>query len=126
MYPSLMAGMKTISAADGWGTRGLFAGGHAALIGYSVQGMCKFGFYEFFKDVYAYMAGDNAERFKVVGWAISSACAEVIADVGLCPWEAIKVRIQTSPEGTFPTDTMEAFRKVTDAEGVNGLYKGLT
>lgn len=46
-----------------------------------------------FKDVYAGIAGENAEKHKVVGFAISSACAEVIADVFLCPWEAIKVRM---------------------------------
>lgn len=126
MYPSLFAGMKTISAADGWGTRGLFAGGHAALIGYSIQGMCKFGFYELFKDIYAKMAGDNAERFKVVGWAISSACAEVIADVGLCPWEALKVRMQTSKPGTFPYDLGAGFNQIKANEGTNGFYKGLT
>ena len=31
--------------------------------------------------------------YKVVGYALSSACAEVIADVLLCPWEATKVRM---------------------------------
>jgi solute carrier family 25 phosphate transporter 3 len=28
----------------------------------------------------------------------ASASAEVIADVGLCPFEAVKVRIQTNPQ----------------------------
>merc|ERR1712170_96431 len=83
----------------------------------SIQGMCKFGFYEMFKDVYAKIAGDNADGFKVIGWAISSASAEVIADVGLCPWEAVKVRMQTSKPGTFPLGL---------GEGMNGFYKGLS
>jgi len=124
-YPSLVAGLKTIHGKGGFGTTGLFTGGVPTLIGYSIQGMFKFGFYEIFKDVYAGIAGDNAERFKVIGWAISSASAEVIADVGLCPWEALKVRMQTSPEGTFPLSTSAAFAKIKESEGTNGFYKGL-
>merc|ERR1712232_161459 len=125
MYLSLVSGLRTVGAADGWGTRGLFTGGIPTLIGYSIQGMCKFGFYEIFKDVYAKIAGDNADRFKVIGWAISSASAEVIADVGLCPWEAIKVRMQTSKAGTFPLGLGEAMNTIKAAEGTNGFYKGL-
>merc|ERR1712084_168113 len=126
MYPSLVAGLRTVGAADGWGTRGLFTGGLPTLIGYSIQGMCKFGFYEMFKDAYAGIAGDNAEKYKVIGWAISSASAEVIADVGLCPWEALKVRMQTYPEGQFPLSTPQAISKIRDAEGTNGFFKGLS
>jgi len=125
MYPSLVSGLRTVGKADGWGTRGLFTGGVPTLIGYSIQGCCKFGFYEMFKDVYASIAGDNADRFKVIGWAISSASAEVIADVGLCPWEALKVRMQTSKAGTFPLGLGEAFNQVKATEGTNGFYKGL-
>merc|ERR1712048_155124 len=126
MYPSLVSGIKTIHGKSGLGTTGLFTGGLPTLIGYSIQGMCKFGFYEMFKDVYAGIAGDNAEKYKVIGWAISSASAEVIADVGLCPWEALKVRMQTSPEGTFPLSTSEAIAKIRGAEGTNGFFKGLS
>ena len=59
------------------------------LVGYSAQGFGKFGFYEIFKDVYAAAAGENAAKYKTVGWAVSSACAELIADCFLCPWEAV-------------------------------------
>lgn len=58
--------------------------------------MGKFGFYEYFKDVFAKIAGDKVYDYKVIGYSVSSACAEFIADVLLCPWEAIKVRMQTS------------------------------
>ena len=46
-------------------------------------------FYEIFKDVYAWGAGKDAAKYKTIGWAISSASAEFIADVLLCPWEAV-------------------------------------
>jgi len=125
MYPSLVAGLSTVGKADGWGTRGLFTGGVPTLIGYSIQGCCKFGFYEMFKDVYAKVAGDNADRFKVIGFAISSASAEIIADIGLCPWEALKVRMQTSKPGAFPLGLGDAINHLKASEGTNGFYKGL-
>jgi solute carrier family 25 phosphate transporter 3 len=60
------------------------------LVGYSAQGFGKFGFYEIFKDVYRSAVGpDNAARYQTIGFAISSASAEVIADCLLCPWEAV-------------------------------------
>jgi len=42
---------------------------------------------------------------------------KVIADVLLCPFEAVKVRIQTSKPGTFPTDFGAAFNKIKLEEG---------
>ena len=123
IYKSLGDGINTL-----WKTRGLSGittGWLPTLIGYSLQGTAKFGFYEMFKDVYASIAGDNAERYKVLGFAVSSACAEVIADVLLCPWEAVKIKMQTSKFGTFPTKLMPAMQQIHSAEGMNGFYKGL-
>ena len=52
--------------------------------------MCKFGFYEMFKDVYRYAAGpENAAKYQTVGFAVSSACAAFIADIAPCPLEAV-------------------------------------
>ena len=46
------------------------------LIGYSAQGLGKFGFYEIFKDVYANVLGkERAERYRGLGWLVASACA---------------------------------------------------
>lgn len=94
-------------------------------MGYSLQGVGKFGFYEIFKDVYAKAAGDKVHDYKVLGYIISSACAEVIADVFLCPWEATKVKMQTAKEGTFPKKLVPAFNDILAKEGTNGFYKGL-
>jgi solute carrier family 25 phosphate transporter 3 len=56
--------------------------------------MAKFGFYEMFKDVYKGIVGEeNSVKYKKIGWSISSATAEIIADCALCPFEAVKVRI---------------------------------
>ena len=42
-----------------------------------------------FKDVYKAALGEKAAQYQTVGFLVSSACAEVIADVLLCPWEAV-------------------------------------
>jgi len=51
---------------------------------------------------------------------------QVIADVALCPMEAIKVRMQTAPpEAKFPTQLGAAISTIKSAEGTGGFYKGL-
>lgn len=45
-----------------------------------------------FKDVYKGALGEKAYQYQTVGFLVSSACAEVIADVLLCPWEAVSAR----------------------------------
>jgi len=39
--------------------------------------------------------------------------------------ESCKVRIQTSPVGTFPTTLRGAFPRILKEEGINGFYKSL-
>lgn len=47
-------------------------------------------------------------------------------DVFLAPFEAVKVRMQTSlPAAAFPTSFGPAVRAITSREGAYGLYKGL-
>lgn len=65
--------------------------------------MFKYGLYEIFKDYYMNLAGQEAsEKYKGAIWLAGSASAEFFADVALCPLEMTKVKIQTSPAGTFP------------------------
>lgn len=117
---------------DGWskiwraeGLRGIFTGWGPTFVGYSVQGAGKYGFYEYFKHLYSQLAGEeNAARYKTVLFLSASASAEFIADVGLCPFEAVKVRMQTTIPPTF-TGTMQGIRYITAREGIGGLYKGL-
>jgi len=47
-----------------------------------------------------------------MGFLAASACAEVIADVLLCPMEALKVKMQTADHGTFPTNFSAGFNKI--------------
>ena len=118
----MLDGIKKVRAA-GQGTLGWAP----TLIGYSAQGMGKFGFYEMFKDVYKGIVGaEDAEKYKKVGWSIASGSAEVIADTLLCPWEAMKLKIQLSRPGfEYPTQLAGAFRKMQAEEGNGGFYKGI-
>merc|ERR1719233_1151130 len=123
-YKSLGNGFKLTVAEQG--VRGLFLGWAPTLIGYSMQGLCKFGFYEFFKNVYANLIGEeNTYLYKTSLYLASSASAEFFADIALSPMEACKVRMQTSALGTFPTTLRGAFPAILKAEGVNGFYKSL-
>lgn len=91
-----------------------------------MQGFGKFGFYEMFKDVYKWSFGASAAKYQTFGFLLSSACAEVIADVLLAPMEALKVRMQTADAGTFTTSFSKGFAQIKANEGVNGFYKGLS
>lgn len=89
------------------------------LIGYSGQGACKFGFYEFFKKYYSDIAGpENAAKYKTLIYLAGSASAEVIADVALCPMEAVKVRVQTQPG--FAKGLSDGLPKFVKAQGYAG------
>lgn len=124
MYKSIADGFKVINRTEG--LKGFTLGWFPTLVGYGAQGFCKFGFYEVFKDVYKAIVGpENAAKYQTVGFAISSASAEFIADIALAPFEAAKVRIQTSDKGTFPTTFRGAWPKMMEAEGWNAFYKGI-
>jgi solute carrier family 25 phosphate transporter 3 len=71
--------------------KGFTIGWHATLLGYSAQGFGKFGFYEIFKDVYKKALGPKAAEYQTIGFLASSACAEVIADTFLAPFEAVSI-----------------------------------
>jgi len=123
-YKSLGNGFK-LTMAEG-GAAGLFLGWAPTAIGYSAQGLCKFGFYEVFKNLYGDMMGEeNAFLYRTTLYLAASASAEFFADIALSPMESVKVRIQTSPVGTFPTTLREAAPKIYAAEGINGFYKSL-
>merc|ERR1711872_1031345 len=93
-------------------------------IGYSMQGVCKFGFYEVFKKIYSDMIGEeNTFLYRTSLYLAASASAEFFADIALSPMEACKVRIQTMPG--FATTLREGFPIILKNEGINGFYKGL-
>lgn len=84
------------------------------------QGAFKYGGYEFFKKFYSDLVGqEKATKWKTSIYLTASASAEFVADVALCPFEAIKVRMQT----TIPPEvkgTFSGISSVVSKEGVAG------
>ncbi|KAB5579873.1 mitochondrial carrier domain-containing protein [Coniochaeta sp. 2T2.1] len=122
IYKSNIQGWKMIYRGEG--LRGIFTGWSPTLFGYSAQGAFKYGWYEFFKKKYSDLAGpEAAHKYKTVLYLSASASAEFLADIALCPFEAVKVRMQGSP-GSY-TGTVNGITTIVGKEGVSGLYKGL-
>jgi solute carrier family 25 phosphate transporter 3 len=74
---------------------------------------------EYFKKYYSDAVGpDYATKYKTLIYLAGSASSEVIADVALCPFEAIKVRVQTQPG--FARGLSDGLPKLLRSEGVSG------
>jgi len=121
-YKNLVHGFKVTMAEEG--ARGLVKGWAPTFIGYSIQGVGKFGFYELFKKMYADAIGEeNAFLYRTSLYLAASASAEFFADIGLAPFEAVKVRIQTKPG--FANTMRQGMPIIYKGEGLGGFYKGL-
>ncbi|CAJ1016606.1 putative Mitochondrial carrier protein [Leishmania shawi] len=121
----------------------LFRGWLPMLWGYGIQGSVKFSLYEFLKykllisSVQApgaaakgvasspalSLAAHSSSLYQFFIFLFSSCLAEVVADLGLAPWEAVKIRMQTSP--SFPMHLRTALPHMWAREGLHGFYKGL-
>jgi len=122
-YKNLGNGFKLTIAEDG--ARGLMKGWAPTLIGYSAQGVGKFGFYEVFKLTYGNAMGEeNAFLYRMPLYLAASASAEFFADMFLSPFEAMKVRIQTMPG--YANNMRQAYAKMAaeNAAAGHGLFSG--
>merc|ERR1712039_519076 len=120
-YKGLATGFKVTLAEDG--IKGLAKGWAPTLIGYSAQGIGKFGFYEGFKILYSGIIGEEQSFLNRTSLYLpASASAEFFADMFLAPFEAMKVRIQTMPG--YANNMREAYAKMSKESG-NPFYKGL-
>lgn len=116
-YKSISSGFGVMLKEQGF--RGFFRGWAPTFIGYSAQGAFKYGFYEYFKKYYSDVVGpEYATKYKTLIYLAGAASSEVIADVALCPFEAIKVRVQTQPG--FARGLSDGLPKLIRSEGVSG------
>ncbi|CAG7818161.1 unnamed protein product [Allacma fusca] len=121
-YSGLIKGFQVSLKEEGM--KGLVRGWAPTFIGYSMQGMCKFGFYEYFKILYADLLGpEKTYLYRSLVYLAASASAEFIADVALSPMETVKVKIQTKPG--FGSTLREAVPKIMSTEGFGGFYAPL-
>ena len=89
--------MRQIVAEEG--AMALTTGLGATAFGYFVQGWFKFGGVEFFKiKAVESMGEEKAWDNKTSIYLASAAAAEFIADVFLCPLEAVRIRSVSDPE----------------------------
>ncbi|KAG6589058.1 mitochondrial phosphate carrier protein 1, mitochondrial [Cucurbita pepo subsp. pepo] len=102
------------------GPSSLWRGWSGKLFGYGVQGGFKFGLYEYFKKSYSDLL-EGHSRSSI--YFLSSASAQFFADVALCPFEAVKVRVQTQPY--YAKGLADGFPKLYYSEGLSGFYRGL-
>ncbi|XKL67749.1 hypothetical protein PGB90_003240 [Kerria lacca] len=121
-YKNVFTGFKVTLADDG--VRGLARGWAPTFFGYSAQGLCKFGFYEYFKVLYSDILGEeNSYVWRTSLYLAASASAEFFADIALSPMESIKVKIQTTPG--FANTLREAAPKMYKEEGMNAFFKSV-
>jgi solute carrier family 25 phosphate transporter 3 len=123
LYKSNTQAWSTIYRGNG--LRGIFTGWSPTFFGYSAQGSFKYGWYEYFKKTYSDLAGpEAAHKYKTVLYLSASASAEFLADIALCPFESVKVRMQASVPPVY-SGTFDGISKIVAKEGFGGLYKGL-
>jgi solute carrier family 25 phosphate transporter 3 len=117
----LIGGFKQIIAEEG--AMALTTGLGATAIGYFIQGWFKFGGVEFFKINAAQSLGEQkAWDNKTSIYIASAACAEFIADIFLCPLEAVRIRSVSDP--TWASGLGDGFSKMAKTEGIGGFYAG--
>lgn len=113
-----MEAWRLIGRTEGF--RGIFTGWSPTFFGYSAQGAFKYGGYEYFKKFYADLAGpEKAYKYKTGIYMAASASAEFIADIALCPFEAVKVRMQTTIPPTLK-GTFSGISSIVAKEGSGG------
>ena len=117
----LIGGFKTIIKEEGSGA--LLTGLGATAGGYFIQGWFKFGGVEFFKvQAVAALGEEKAWSLKTPIYLGAAGCAEFIADIFLCPLEAVRIRSVSDPK--FCTGLADGFGKMFKAEGMGGFYGG--
>merc|ERR1719276_730535 len=117
----LVGGFRQIIAEEG--AMALTTGLGATAAGYFIQGWFKFGGVEFFKiNAVESMGEEAAWKNKTPIYLASAAAAETIADVFLCPLEAVRIRSVSDP--SFCDGLVDGFGKMFKAEGIGGFYAG--
>jgi solute carrier family 25 phosphate transporter 3 len=87
---------------------------------FKAQGAFKYGGYEYFKKFYSDLVGpENAQKYKTAIYLAGSASAELIADIALCPFESVKVRMQTTIPSEFK-GTFSGISAIVAKEGSSG------
>ena len=118
-YTGMISGFNKVIAEEGAGA--LLTGLGPTAFGYFVQGWFKFGGVEYFKiqaaqSMTEQQTWDNRNTI----YLGSSAAAEFIADIFLCPLEATRIRLVSNP--TYADSMLGCMSKMVKEEGVIGAF----
>lgn len=113
------------------GPQGLMRGWGPTLVGYSFQGLGKFGLNDVFKYRYKKILGDDfVANNPRVYYALCSGSAEFFADMLLCPFETVKLKVQTVQindwlEGKkgYANGLRDGWARCVAEEGGAGMFK---
>jgi len=113
------------------GPMGLVRGWAPTFVGYSFQGLGKFGINDLLKYHYANLLGqDFKEKYPRVFYAMCSGSAEFFADILLCPWETVKLKVQTveinawleGKSNGYARGLMDGTARLMREEGLGGAF----
>merc|ERR1719446_1542366 len=114
-----IGGFKQVIAAEGAGA--LLTGLGPTAQGYFIQGWFKFGGVEFFKIHITKSIGEQkAWDNKTSIYLLASACAEFIADIFLCPYEACRIRLVSNPD--YAPGMVSCAQKMSAEMGFVGAF----
>jgi solute carrier family 25 phosphate transporter 3 len=117
-----IGGFKQVIAEEGSGA--LLTGLGPTAQGYFIQGWFKFGGVEFFKiNITKTIGEQKAWDNKTSIYLLASACAEFIADIFLCPYEACRIRLVSNPD--YAPGMVSCAQKMSAEMGfVGAFYSG--
>jgi len=125
-FSSFSAGLSSVWKQQG--ISGLYRGFAPTVLAYFSQSGTKYAMYELIKDNLSRTLGpEQAAQYKSLIYIVSAGSAEAIADVFMCPWEMLKVKVQTSQSGSFPSQFRPALASmIQQRSNLNFPFGSLT
>ncbi|KAI9147630.1 Mitochondrial phosphate carrier protein [Paramyrothecium foliicola] len=117
----MIGGFRQVIQNEGAGA--LLTGFGPTFTGYFIQGAFKFGGYEFFKKQSIDLLGlETARQNRTAVYSVSAASAEFFASIALCPLEATRIRLVSTPG--FANGLVGGFSRILKTEGIGAFYSG--
>ncbi|CEJ91857.1 Putative Mitochondrial phosphate carrier protein [[Torrubiella] hemipterigena] len=117
----MISSFRQVIKNEGAGT--LLTGFGPTFTGYFIQGAFKFGGYEFFKkQSIDYLGLETARANRGAVYSFSAGAAEFFASIALCPLEATRIRLVSTPG--FANGLVGGFSKILRTEGIGAFYSG--
>jgi len=125
----MLGNMKILAGIKG--PRGLVRGWAPTFVGYSFQGLGKFGINDVLKYKYGQILGkDFKENNPKIFYAMCSGSAEFFADILLCPWETVKLKVQTvdvnnwleGKSNGYARGLLDGTKRLVSEEGLYGCF----